>query len=180
MSVVRSTALPSLRERTTVAVDPSSNLSGTFLASSAASTRSAGVWVAAGGASLVSAHGWKTAPTPTAASTAAAAARLAIRNRRRLRIGTTLEVVSLDDRRRRSLGRQRADVGDAGQDGGAQAGWRGDGSVVGHQGGRLTEAGDLVLAVVAAGEVLLEGRALVVVECVDDVGTGQRVHRLMR
>ena len=47
--------------------------------------------------------------------------------------------------------------------------------VVGHQGRRLTQAGDLLLAVGALCQVPLEGCSFGVVEGIDDVGTGQRV-----
>ena len=73
------------------------------------------------------------------------------------------------------LGRDGADVLDAREHGVAQARGRGHHGVVGHQGGRLTQAGDLLLAVGALCEVPLEGCSFGVVECIDGVGTGQCV-----
>ena len=57
-------------------------------------------------------------------------------------------------------------------------GGRGQHGDVSQRGGSLAQAGHLGLAVEAPRKVLLEGGALVVVEGIDDVGTGQRVQRL--
>ena len=164
MSLVIRTALPSERECTTVALPPPGTLIVCRLESGAsitwAATDGCPGWLRSQGCQAVT-------PTPAARTTAATAAATSRGNRRAL---------PADDLLRRGLRGQRPDGRDLGEHLRPQVGTGAGVHGVGEHRRGLAEAGDLGGAVGALGQVALEAGALDVVEGVDGVRTGQRMH----